>query len=72
MKTRFFESRIVRTHPQTVTMRPSGLEVRMSLISSVFIIGDFSTLEKKGEGKKKPLAERLRFPCYFIEKNTDF
>ena len=36
--TRFFESRMVRTQPQTVTLRPSGFDVSMSLISSVFII----------------------------------
>lgn len=44
-KTRFFESRIVRTHPQTVTVLPSGAEVKMSLISSVFIILDFIRME---------------------------
>ena len=44
-KTRFFESRIVRTQPQTVTVLPSGAEVKMSLISSVFIILDFIRME---------------------------
>src|SRR5574344_3130599 len=38
MKTRFFESRIVRTHPQTVTVRPSGAEVSKSFISVGFIV----------------------------------
>src|SRR5574344_2630246 len=38
MNTRFFESRIVRTHPQTVTVRPSGAEVSKSFISVGFIV----------------------------------